>query len=183
MTAQTSVVPAAWPCWWWLLRCSGQVPLVRTNSDHLCSSGSSFLKIQHLFHIRVLVSPPACSFISCSFGSIFRDAICKWWRLKGHCGVQKHQVCGSGRFSLASSQAGAPHGCFTQTNISDLHLLKGRSSSLVALPLPPGIPTAISLHNILFPAVCSHKPFKATKRRENWEEVEILMTEGWKTHL
>lgn len=78
-------------------------------------------------------------------------------------------VYGSGRFSLASSH-GTPHGCFTQPNIKDLHLLRGEFQSGGTATSPsdtsPGIPTAMALHNILFSAVCTHQPLKATKKEK-----------------
>lgn len=147
------------------------LPLVRTNSDDLCSSGSSFSKIQYLFYIQAFVTPPACSFISCLFGSIFKDVICKCWRLKGHCGVKKLQVCG--RFFLVSPQPGTPHGCFTQPNINDLLREEFQPGGTDISPrnTPCHVPARHPLLSCLQP-----QAFKSNKKeRENWE--------GWKTHL
>lgn len=69
------VVPASWPCWWSpvLARChwSGQTPIISAPLvPHFRKSSSSSTS-------KFLSALLACSFISCLFGSIFKDITCR----------------------------------------------------------------------------------------------------------
>lgn len=166
----------------------GWLAMVRTYSNHLCSSSSSFSQILLLLHVYISTNAPARSWL----GAYLEASLTALVQNDG--GVKKLQgwLYGRGRLSLASSQAGGLYGCFTQPNKNDLRLPRESARArLLALPLsPPTLPS--QQYPLSHPRTTASswlsattEPLKATKgdgKGRRWKSPGGGVL-GWEIHL